>query len=267
MKILITGANGYIGSTLAKNLQGDITTLTKQEVDLTKVEQVDEFFKNKKFDVVIHCATAGGSRLKEDTAETTHQNLQMFYNLLRNKKHYNKFINIGSGAEFDRNTKICPLWNDNKYPTDPYGMSKHIINQLIQNIENFYTIRVYAVFDENELDTRFIKANIKKYINKESIIIHKDKMMDFFYMEDFISVVNYYINNKTLPKEIDCSYKEKYHLNNIADIINNLDFHKVNIENSQEFDKPYFGDSTPLDILKIKLIGLEQGIIKTYNKI
>lgn len=267
MNILITGANGYIGSSLSKTLKGSITSLTRNEVDLTNDEQVDKFFKDKYFDVVIHCATKGGNRLQKDDTNVTHQNLQMFYNLLRNKKHYKKLINIGSGAEFDRRTKICPVWNNNKYPTDPYGMSKHIINQIIQNTENFYNIRVYAVFDENELDTRFIKANIKRYINNEPIVIYKDKIMDFFYMKDFISVINYYITGYILPKELDCTYKHSHHLYNISQMINDLGDHKVDIQCSNDFDNPYFGDKVPLERLQIKLIGLKDGIKETYEKI
>ena len=269
MKILITGANGYIGSTLANNLEGNITKLTRTELDLTNQVKVDEWFKTRKFDVVIHCATSGGSRLKQDTDVVTHQNLQMFYNLLRNKKHFKKLINIGSGAEFDRSQNIAPIWTEdgNCFPTDPYGMSKSIISKLIQQQDNFYTVRVYAVFDKNELETRFVKNNILRYVNKKSIMIHKDRIMDFFYMEDFINVIKYYIETKNPPKELDCVYKEKYHLSNIADIINNLDTHKVQIECSNNFDFSYFGNSMPLEVLKIKLVGLEQGIKNTYNNL
>ena len=269
MKILITGGNGYIGKSLTSVLKKEhnVIPLTRQIIDLTDDEQVDEFFKDKNFDIVIHCATSGGNRLKSDSSEVTHQNLQIFYNLLRNKKHFKKLINIGSGSEFDRSTKICPVWNDNKYPTDPYGMSKHIINQLIQTIDNFYTVRVYAVFDENELDTRFIKANIKRYVSNEPIVINKNKIMDFFYMKDFISVINYYINNKRLPKEIDCTYEWSYHLHDIAQTINELDEHKVEIQCGSDFDNPYFGNKMPLEILKVKLIGLKDGIKEVYNKL
>jgi hypothetical protein len=37
-------------------------------------------------------------------------------------------------------------------PTDPYGLSKHIINQLMAPEPEDLNIRIYAVFDENELD-------------------------------------------------------------------------------------------------------------------
>jgi nucleoside-diphosphate-sugar epimerase len=266
-KILITGANGYIGSTLSKELKVySITELTRQVVDLTDAEAVSKWFEGKFFDVIIHCATVGGSRLEQDESGVVHQNLSMFYNLLGNKKHYRKLISIGSGAEFDRRTKITPLWSENKYPTDPYGLSKSIIHKLIEQTDQFYNLRVYAVFDENELPTRFIKNNITQYIQNKPIEIHQDRALDFFYMKDFVEVVKYYIESKNPPKVLDCSYKQKYYLKDIADLINKLDNYKVGIIfNKEGFDLPYYGDSMPLEVLKIKLIGLEKAIEKTYS--
>jgi hypothetical protein len=71
----------------------------------------------------------------------------MYYNLLENKEHFGKLINIGSGAE------VLSL-------DTPYGLSKNIIYNSILNTDNFYNLRVFAVFDNNELDRRFIKTAI-----------------------------------------------------------------------------------------------------------
>ena len=269
MKILVTGANGYIGSTICKQLPYNTVKLTRDIVDLTNQNKVDEWFKDKIFDVVIHCATIGGLRTQVDGTDVTHQNLQMFYNLLRNKNRFNKLINIASGAEFDRTQNIAPIWTEDgkRFPTDPYGMSKSIISKLVEQEENFYNIRVFSVFDENELDTRFVKSNIKRYINKELMLIHKDRLMDFFYMKDFIEIIKYYLTNKILPKTIDCTYENTLMLSEIANIINNLDTHKVEIKTSNENDFAYFGSKMPLEILNIKLVGLEQGLKETYNKL
>ena len=101
MKILITGANGYIGKTLNKAFKDkyDITLLTRQIVDLYDSNQVKEFFKEKYFDIVIHCAIKGGGRLDIDDSNTLDINLKMYYNLVDNETHFNKLIHFGSGAE------------------------------------------------------------------------------------------------------------------------------------------------------------------------
>ena len=267
MKILVTGANGYIGSSICKQLPYNIVKLTRDVVDLTNQTQVDEWFKDKRFDVVIHCAAVGGLRTQQDTNDITQQNLQMFYNLLRNKNRFNKLINIASGAEFDRTQNIAPVWTEDgkRFPIDPYGMSKSIISKLVKVEEKFYSIRVFAVFDENELDTRFVKSNIKRYINKEPMVIYKDRLMDFFYMKDFIEIVKYYLTNRNLPKEIDCTYETTLMLSDIADLINNLDTHRVQIKTGTQNDFTYFGNKMPLEILKVDLVKLKQGLKETYN--
>jgi len=252
MKILITGGNGYVASRLHNvlKLKHDVVCLTRNNFDLTNNRFVNHFFNFKKFDVVLHCAVSGGSRLKQDTIDVIDNNLQMYYNLLSNRHAYKKLISFGSGAELNK-------------LTEPYGLSKHIIRQSILKKENFYNIRIFAVFDEYELNTRFIKANIKKYINKESLIIHQNKYMDFFNMLDLISIVEYVMLNDDAPKEIDCTYSKSNTLFEIAEMINNLDEHKVSIKvENPTLDVPYVGKYTPLGI---EYIGLESSIKNTYN--
>jgi len=253
MKILITGGNGYIAKSIFKALKNkyDIISITRQDFNLTDSFETLKYFSNKYFDVVIHCAVSGGSRLKLDTWEDMDNNLKMYYNLLNCKNKFGKLIHFGSGAETNA-------------PESPYGLSKRVIANSILEQENFYNIKIFAVFDENELDTRFIKGNIKRYINKESIIIHQDKWMDFFYIKDLISLVDYYINNDNLPKQIDCSYAGLYKLSEIANMINNLDDHKVNIQiENNGMVLSYYGIANTL----INFIGLKEGIKEVYNKL
>jgi GDP-L-fucose synthase len=255
MRILITGANGYIGRSLHNALKDKytVTTVTRNSFDLTNTTAMSKFFQSKPiFDVVIHCAVAGGSRLVEDDWNVMDTNLIMYYNLLAHKKYYKRLIHFGSGAE-------------TYMPKEPYGYSKRVIAKSILNQDNFYNIKIFGVFDENELDTRFIKANIKRYINKEPIQVHENKFMDLFYMKDLIEVVNYYINNEEPLKEFDCSYEVSYSLKEVANIINNLEEHKVDINVQKEDEKNY--TSHYYNKLPIELIGLEKGIKNMYKKI
>jgi len=185
VKILITGGNGYISKSLYNSLKNvyDVVTLSRDDFDLRDQFETIKYFSNKYFDTVIHCAVSGGSRLRQDTINDMDNNLQMYYNLLNCKNKFGKLIHFGSGAEITQ-------------PETPYGLSKRVITKSILEQKNFYNIRIFAVFDENELDTRFIKGNIKRYVNKEPIIIHQDKFMDFFYMKDLVSLVDYYIQSE-----------------------------------------------------------------------
>jgi dTDP-4-dehydrorhamnose reductase len=252
MKILITGKNGYIAQGLIKKLDKyAITSIGRDDFDLTDREATNKWFKDKHFDVVIHTAIVGGSRLKQDDEKIFFQNLSMFYNLLSNQDKFNQLINFGSGAELG-------------YPVDPYGLSKNIINQIIQNEPKFNNIRIFAVFDENELNTRFIKSNIKRYIDRQPLVIHQDKYMDLFYMGDLVSIVEYVIFNPQV-KEINCSYSQSYSLYDIASLINQLSDYECEIKIEQKgLAKDYTGQYQNLNI---PFIGLEKAIKQIYEKI
>jgi nucleoside-diphosphate-sugar epimerase len=249
--ILITGGNGYIARSLYKKLNTlhDITSITRSNFDLSDYNSTCEWFNEKFYDVVIHTATTGGSRLKEENNLIYENNMKMINNLHSNRHKFNKLISFGSGAEIFHDT--------------PYGDSKRDIHDIVKNTDGWYNLRIFAVFDENELDTRFIKSNIVRYMKKEQLVIHKDKIMDFFYMKDLISLVDFYIQNDNISKEVNCSYENKFTLFDIANIINNLSDYKVPIVINEKGLDFYCEDSD----LPIQTIGLEQGILETYNEL
>jgi nucleoside-diphosphate-sugar epimerase len=254
MNILVTGGNGYIAKSLHKKLSPvyNIASITRNDFDLADYTQTLTWFEDKYFDVVIHTAISGGSRLETDDANVIDNNLKMYYNLLRNSAHFNKFINIGSGAE---------LYNS----TSPYGLSKRVIRDSILDKPNYYNLRVFGLFDEHELDQRFIKSNVLRYINKMPMSIHQNKHMDFFYMEDFVRVVQWYLTNNDVHKEFDCVYKKKYSLLDIAQIINRQSDYTVDIHQEVlKLSDNYIG--TAQDI-PIQYIGLPEAIHRVYTNL
>lgn len=255
MRILITGGNGYIGSSLRKYFSTfcEVTALTRADFNLSNFNAMQSYLEHRHFDVVIHTAISGGSRLRADTISDFDNNLKMYYALVENSSRFTKFINVGSGAEL--------------YATNTlYGLSKHVIRTSVVEKENFYNVRVFGLFDENELDTRFIKANIIKYLNYEPMVIFNDRIMDFFYMGDFFKVMQYYIFGKTtLPKEFDCVYNSSHYLTEIAQMINSLGSHRVDITTvSPEKAPSYTGKYVDIGL---SFEGLRAGIQSVYNRL
>ena len=275
MNILVTGANGFIGSNIIKLLSNDTNFKffngNRNAINLYSTESIERYLDENQIDTVIHCAIEGGSRLKQDTSDMLYKNILMYENLIKFNHRYKVFINFGSGAEFDRKHDIS---NVNEYdmfgvvPTDFYGLSKNIISKLSVHYCASVNLRIFGCFYHNELSTRFIKNNINKYINHKSMIIHQDRYMDFFYMNDLINIIEYSLNNPpSTYKDINMSYLKKYKLSDITSIINDLSSYKVDviIEN-ENFGLNYTGNGELLNSLNLKLKGLELGIKECYHK-
>ena len=256
MKVLITGGNGYIAKSLYNAIKDDyqVTTISRSSFDLTDCSETSKFFSTRQFDVVIHCAVEGGSRLKPDSNVVLDNNLKMYYNLLANKHKFKRLVHLGSGAEdYARDT--------------PYGLSKYVIKKSIEQQDNFYNIQIFGLFDENELDTRFIKSNIKRYLNKEPMKIDVHKKMSLFYMKDFVKLIKHTIDNPPtrLLKQVHCSYIVDYTLREVADMINELGDYKVPIHMTEEFGESYIAPSRTQ--YSIEFLGLRQGIVNVYKKL
>lgn len=256
MKILVTGKKGFIASNIISHFSNsnfEVIGVGREDFDLANKNSTDQWFKGKEFDLVIHTANVGGSRLIHDNEKVLNQNLSMFYNLTANKNKFSKLISFGSGAELG-------------YPSTPYGISKHIINKIIDTEPNFYNIRVYGVFGVNELNTRFIKNNIIKYLNKEPLIIHQNKYMDFIFIDDLIKVVEHVIQNPA-ESTSEAIYIEPYSLLDIASMINDLSNHKSEIiVEQEELGVPYVGYLYSFQY-QLDYTGLKKGIEKVYKKL
>ena len=87
MNILVTGANGFLGSSIINLLSnhGDFVFFkgTRDTINLYSYNSIEEYIDHNKIEAVIHCAIAGGSRLKRDGVDEFYQNLLMYENLIK----------------------------------------------------------------------------------------------------------------------------------------------------------------------------------------
>lgn len=275
MRILITGSNGFIGRNLTKYLttKYEVDAVSRKELDLLHPDSVNHFFKGKKYDLVIHTAVEGGRRTKPDTEEMVYRNILMVYNLLANQDHFDRMITFGSGAELDRRFNINTQTNtDKRYPIDFYGMSKSIIHKLCLVEPKLYNFRIFNCFGADESSDRMIRGNIEKYIRKEPMTIFSNRLMDFFYIEDLVKVIEHFLNAPFESKIINCTYHTHVRLLDILNIINKLSeydvpIHEIKDQSLNDINitkTDYIGKS---DFPSINLIGLEEGIKKVYNKL
>ena len=197
-KVCVLGAGGFVGKNLLRDTNW--TGVTREELDLLDQKAVEKYFDEHKYDVVIHCAVMGGSRLAIDDGWVTHKNILMFENVVRVFK--GKLLYFSSGAAL-RGTP----------PTDPYGLSKWLIDRRIETIPSAHSLRIWGCYGPGELKTRF-SAVCKR---EGHVVIDQDRYFDFIDVEDVRKVVGEYVNDVRHEKEYDLVYPEKLLLSQWAE--------------------------------------------------
>ncbi len=152
MRILITGANGMLGSDLTTEGQKqgyDVIALTHAELDITKASLIKEAYDTYQPQVVINCA----AYTKVDEAEKNRY-LALAVNALgvRNlaltcRENNAVFVQISTDYVFD-GTKDKP-WGiyDHPNPINTYGESKYLGECFLKTIGgNYFIVRTSWLF-------------------------------------------------------------------------------------------------------------------------
>lgn len=268
-KILIIAENSFLAKQIKDyffNSEYNLYFSTRKDFDLTSAEQTRTFFNDKYYDVVVNCAINGGIRGREDTLQDFLNNIQMFKNLVDNRDGFGKLINFGSGAEFDRSLDIDSCLEEDIFlrnPKDYYGLSKNIITKEIYKYDKFFNIRIFGCFGIHEKENRFLKANIKKALKGDSLVVHQDKFMDFISADDLCRILKFYFDNKNelLPKDLNAVYKKKYTLKQLAEVVkSHLNSESEILVQQEGLASSYTGSSERLTGIDINLSGLEKEV-------
>ena len=254
MKVAILGAGGYLGTfitTFLTQKEYDVVPVTRQQLNLTDFAAVTNWLMMSKLDCVINCATASNISLENKSYNDVLNNLNIFQNFYNNSDLFGKFINIGSGAEFDRTRSIDNAAEEDiltAQPQDSYGFSKNIISRLSKQNDKFYTLRLFGCFYSSEPDFRLFK----KVINGREVKII-DRQFDYISGQDFCTVLDHYLNNSVEYNDINCVYQEKVKLSHTLSMIR-----PVNIVEESSIN--YTGNGDKLAKLDLNLLGLVKSI-------
>lgn len=262
MKIAVLGARGFVGSSLAKHLSDNhkVVPVVRSTLDLLDYQQVFDFLKKEKFDVIINAAAV---MTDPNSFADTRNNLGIFMNFFNSSGMFEKFINLGSGAEFDRSINIENIQEDQLFkrmPSDSYGFGQNIKSRLCLNRKNFYTLRLFNCFGRGEYSSRIFP----KFLSKQSddvFEIQNDRYFDYFSITDLCKVVDYYVNDDPIFPDVNCVYKEKYKISQVLEKFVKLNNLKNNITITSTSNNNYTGDYKKLYSCPIVLDELEKGLI------
>jgi UDP-glucuronate 4-epimerase len=224
MRILVTGAAGFIGSHLCEALIKDNQILgidnfcdyyspeVKKnnieklllndnfkiyEIDIRDVEALEEFFNKHVVDVVIHLAAMAGVRPSIiDPVLYTEVNINGTVNLLEQCKKHNvkKFIFASSSSVYGNNKKTPFTESDVvDFPISPYASTKkagELICHTYHHLEamSIVCLRFFTVYGPRQRPDLAIHKFAKKIQNNEIIDVYGDgsSKRDYTYITDIL---------------------------------------------------------------------------------
>ena len=193
MKILLVGSGGFLGNHVKTILNNEYDTheiTGKQQIDITKYDNLDKYLSKLKPDIVINCAAfvGGISYGYKYPARMLYENSTMAINLYRasQKNKVKKLINPISNCAYPRNLTTYKEENFFDGPPDDsvynYGISKRLFVQLGKSFyqeKNFSSVNVvvsnmYGPNDHFDIERSHALGAIIKKVHDAKINNYKE---------------------------------------------------------------------------------------------
>ncbi|MFA6074231.1 MAG: NAD(P)-dependent oxidoreductase [Negativicutes bacterium] len=282
MKVIITGANGFVGRNLAERLSTahQVLAASRQTLNLLDEAAVKQYVSLHQPDAIIHTATTGG--YGKSATNVLEQELRMFFNIERSIDNNIMLINCGSGAEYDRRywqRKMSEDYFDQHVPVDEYGYGKYLIAKAIDNSKKkIVNLRIFGLFGKYEsCYYKFISNAILKNLLGCPLVIQRNTRFDYLFIDDFCAVVAKILAKAPVHKQYNVTPDDSVELvditkkiikltgqKNDVTIVNN-DFSREYSGNNSRVKKEYSIKFSNFDDGLIALIEYYKSIIKTID--
>ena len=197
--ILVTGANGQLGKSIHRNSSNypelKIVFTDVEELDITKIEEVNAFFKNHAFDYCINCAAyTAVDKAEEEVDKAFLINATAAKNLAQACQTSEAvLIHISTDFVFDGSKRTPYTEEDTATPLSVYGKSKLQGEEYIQEIWNkHFILRTSWLY--SEYGNNFVKTMLRLAETRDEISVVNDQIGSPTYAGDLASFLLEIIN-------------------------------------------------------------------------
>jgi nucleoside-diphosphate-sugar epimerase len=262
VKVLVTGASGFVGRNVAEGLAGRHQVLAPRHAELDVLDPVafEAYVRDQRVDAIVHSAVRGGEQVLEQT-------LRMQASVLRCASLVDRILYFGSGAEYAKTRDLKKVREESIgefVPKDPYGLAKLFCNEAARGRKRVLNLRLFGVYGPHEgYLLKFISNSIVKRLLGLDLRIRQDVVFDYLWVADLVGVVGHFLEASFDHADLNVTPTESISLTGIVRIIDAA----VGSKGAVEIDTPgmnwqYTGDNARLlaAMPGLRFTGYPQGI-------
>lgn len=192
-KVALSGSSGFIGKHIQRLWKDKYIFVPITQELLYSPDNLTEFFKKEKPDIILHAAAYGNHSNQDNPAMTVFSNIIGSFNMLYASLQtpYTKFVQFGSSSEYGKK-QYAMGEHDICDPETFYAASKLGATYLARTFAKQYNkpiiiVRPFSIYGEEEADFRFIPTAIRSLLKGEEMILDKESVHDWIMIDDFVS--------------------------------------------------------------------------------